>query len=294
RLRRLLSRHPGLCHPLDRPGRSGGLDRRRHPGGPVRLLRPASPPRPQPQRPPDRLRRLHRGRRPGGQRSRLLPEHPPRVSPQRRNLRLVVLPQRGLSHLPGRLRNPEGPLRPLGFLDGAPASHTGAVVETLAPRGIGTLYLVANCHATLRFSPRFMVAHNKHRTVAQRKQRPSVRPARTPKAHTPSKHRSAAVGKRELPKQEEALKAAGLAKEEAIKPEEVKAAVIAPVTEHEEVLAPPERERSSYDGDTAIKLYLREIGLVKLLTPEEEIQLAARIKKGDKKAREQMIKANQI
>jgi RNA polymerase primary sigma factor len=51
-------------------------------------------------------------------------------------------------------------------------------------------------------------------------------------------------------------------------------------------------ERSSYDGDTAIKLYLREIGQVKLLTPQEEIDLAARIKKGDKKAREQMIKAN--
>jgi len=43
---------------------------------------------------------------------------------------------------------------------------------------------------------------------------------------------------------------------------------------------------------TAIKLYLREIGQVKLLTPDEEITLAARIKKGDKKAREQMIKAN--
>ena len=49
---------------------------------------------------------------------------------------------------------------------------------------------------------------------------------------------------------------------------------------------------SRYDGDTAIKLYLREIGQVKLLTPQEEIELAARIKKGDKKAREQMIKAN--
>jgi RNA polymerase primary sigma factor len=48
----------------------------------------------------------------------------------------------------------------------------------------------------------------------------------------------------------------------------------------------------SSDGDTAIKLYLREIGLVKLLTVQEEIQLAARIKKGDKKAREHMIKAN--
>jgi RNA polymerase primary sigma factor len=61
----------------------------------------------------------------------------------------------------------------------------------------------------------------------------------------------------------------------------------------EELIAPlMERERSAYDGDSAIKLYLREIGQVRLLTPQEEIQLAARIKKGDKKAREQMIKAN--
>src|SRR5687767_15464835 len=56
--------------------------------------------------------------------------------------------------------------------------------------------------------------------------------------------------------------------------------------------AAPARERSAYDGDTAIKLYLREIGQVKLLTPAEEIELAAKIKKGDKKARELMIKAN--
>src|SRR6185437_13535812 len=52
------------------------------------------------------------------------------------------------------------------------------------------------------------------------------------------------------------------------------------------------REAERQDGDSAIKLYLREIGQVKLLTPQEEIELAARIKKGDKKAREQMIKAN--
>jgi len=58
------------------------------------------------------------------------------------------------------------------------------------------------------------------------------------------------------------------------------------------VAAPEPRERTSYDGDTAIKLYLREIGQVKLLTPLEEIELAARIRNGDKKAREQMIKAN--
>src|SRR5579872_6039937 len=60
----------------------------------------------------------------------------------------------------------------------------------------------------------------------------------------------------------------------------------------EEETPSPDKSRSTYDGETAIKLYLREIGQVKLLTPQEEIQLAARIKKGDKKAREQMIKAN--
>ena len=54
----------------------------------------------------------------------------------------------------------------------------------------------------------------------------------------------------------------------------------------------PEIPRGSYDGDTAIKLYLREIGKVALLTIPEENALAARIKKGDKAAREHMIKAN--
>jgi RNA polymerase primary sigma factor len=52
------------------------------------------------------------------------------------------------------------------------------------------------------------------------------------------------------------------------------------------------RVRTGYDADSAIKLYLREIGKVKLLTPQEEIELAARIKNGSEEAREHMIKAN--
>ena len=46
------------------------------------------------------------------------------------------------------------------------------------------------------------------------------------------------------------------------------------------------------DLDTGIKIYLREIGQIALLTPQEEIDLAARIKKGDREARALMIKAN--
>lgn len=52
------------------------------------------------------------------------------------------------------------------------------------------------------------------------------------------------------------------------------------------------RDRGSYDADSAIKLYLREIGQVKLLTIPEENALAARIKRGDRKARDHMIRAN--
>ena len=47
----------------------------------------------------------------------------------------------------------------------------------------------------------------------------------------------------------------------------------------------------SLRGDT-LQLYLREIGQVKLLTPEEELALARKIQRGDKKARERMITAN--
>src|SRR6266487_4685839 len=45
-------------------------------------------------------------------------------------------------------------------------------------------------------------------------------------------------------------------------------------------------------NDTAIKFYLREIGRIPLLTPQQEIELAAKIKNGDRNARALMISSN--
>src|ERR1043165_9858745 len=65
------------------------------------------------------------------------------------------------------------------------------------------------------------------------------------------------------------------------------------------VLLPIAAEPQASDGypysstdHSAFHLYLREVGQTDLLTRAEEVALAKRIKKGDKKARERMIKAN--
>jgi RNA polymerase primary sigma factor len=50
-------------------------------------------------------------------------------------------------------------------------------------------------------------------------------------------------------------------------------------------------DRYNESSDT-IQLYMREIGETPLLTRKEEVELASRIKRGDKHARERMIKAN--
>ena len=54
----------------------------------------------------------------------------------------------------------------------------------------------------------------------------------------------------------------------------------------------PKTTASRYDADSSLRLYMREISETPLLTPQEEIELAALIKKGDKDARTRMIKAN--
>jgi RNA polymerase primary sigma factor len=46
------------------------------------------------------------------------------------------------------------------------------------------------------------------------------------------------------------------------------------------------------DTDTGLNRYLKEIGQFSLLTPEQEVELARKIKRGDIKAREQMINSN--
>lgn len=46
------------------------------------------------------------------------------------------------------------------------------------------------------------------------------------------------------------------------------------------------------DSENSLKIYLREISKTELITPQEEIDLAEKIKQGDKNARSHMIKAN--
>jgi RNA polymerase primary sigma factor len=65
-------------------------------------------------------------------------------------------------------------------------------------------------------------------------------------------------------------------------------------TEPKTEVTPAEQPRAPWEstrGDT-LQLYLREIGQVKLLTPEEELKLARRVKRHDKHARELMITSN--
>ena len=46
------------------------------------------------------------------------------------------------------------------------------------------------------------------------------------------------------------------------------------------------------NSDSSLRIYMRDIMQTELLTPAEEVALAAKIKRGDRQARAAMIKAN--
>src|SRR3989344_9371574 len=62
--------------------------------------------------------------------------------------------------------------------------------------------------------------------------------------------------------------------------------------EPEKDRGPETQESSSTSGEGSLKIYLKEIGQVPLLKPEQEVELARKIKRGDAEARSLMIRSN--
>ncbi len=64
-----------------------------------------------------------------------------------------------------------------------------------------------------------------------------------------------------------------------------------PVGEEEEIIDPVELA-AEYNLDDPVRMYLKEIGQVRLLSADEEIELARRVSEGDKQAKDRLTEAN--
>jgi RNA polymerase primary sigma factor len=65
-----------------------------------------------------------------------------------------------------------------------------------------------------------------------------------------------------------------------------------PIVPPEEVAAAPKLDLTVEPSLDSLRLYLREIGKVPLLTADQEVSLAKRIERGDQRAKQHMIEAN--